>query len=159
MPSTGEWVMLAYRMRREPSSGRVTVWRKLRRLGALQIVDGLVTLPRDRRTQEQFEWLADAIIEAGGESSLWFSRPATAGQEGALRAQMSAAAAEDYRQLIGEVNQLLAINERIDRRTVARLTRELDRIRRRDYYPPPEKDRAVRAIERLAAVVAEDVGV
>jgi len=150
--------MLAYRLPREPSSGRVTVWRKLRRLGAVQIVDGLVTLPRDPRTQEQLEWLADQIIEAGGQSNLWFARPATAGEERALQAQMSAAAAEDYQALIAAINLTLSEKGSADRRTVARLTRELDRIRQRDYFPPAERERAVRALDRLTTVVAEDVG-
>jgi hypothetical protein len=52
-----EWVLLAYRMPREPSTPRITVWRKFRRLGAAQIVDGLLALPLDVRTKEQMEWL------------------------------------------------------------------------------------------------------
>lgn len=149
--------MLAYRMPREPSSGRVTLWRKLRRLGAVQIVDGLVALPRDARTQEQLEWLADEILEGDGQSSLWFARPATAGEERSLQAQMSAAVAEDYRALIATANVALAQEGAARRRTVARLTRELDRIRERDYFPPAERERAVRALERLAAHVTEAV--
>ena len=43
--STSEWVLLAYRIPREPSTPRISVWRKLRRLGAVQILDGLVGLP------------------------------------------------------------------------------------------------------------------
>ena len=38
-------VLLAYRLPREPSGPRVTVWRKLRRLGVAQVLDGLVALP------------------------------------------------------------------------------------------------------------------
>ena len=52
--------------RREPSTPRITVWRKLKRLGVAQIVDGLVALPLDARTKEQLEWIGDEILEAGG---------------------------------------------------------------------------------------------
>jgi hypothetical protein len=31
------WVMLAYRLPREPSTPRITVWRKLKRLGVAQL--------------------------------------------------------------------------------------------------------------------------
>ena len=41
----GEWVLLSYRLPREPSTPRIAVWRKLRRLGVAQISDGLVALP------------------------------------------------------------------------------------------------------------------
>jgi len=35
----GSWVMLAYRMPREPSTPRIVVWRRLRHLGVAQPVD------------------------------------------------------------------------------------------------------------------------
>src|SRR2546421_12267955 len=57
-----EWVLLAYRLPRDPSGPRVTVWRKLRRLGAVQLVDGLVALPADAATVEAFDWLADEVV-------------------------------------------------------------------------------------------------
>ena len=34
--TTREWVLLAYRIPREPSTPRISVWRKLRRLGAVR---------------------------------------------------------------------------------------------------------------------------
>ena len=69
-----EWVLLAYRLPREPSTPRIAVWRKLRRLGVAQVLDGLVALPADARTQEQLEWVADEIVDAGGEATLWVGR-------------------------------------------------------------------------------------
>jgi len=69
--SRAQWVLLAYRLPREPSTPRIATWRKLRRLGAAQLVDGLVALPLDNRNREQFEWLAGEIAEAGGDATLW----------------------------------------------------------------------------------------
>src|SRR6266511_2921251 len=59
MDARQQWVFLAYRLPREPSTPRIAVWRKLRRLGVVQLLDGLVVLPLDNRTREQLEWLAD----------------------------------------------------------------------------------------------------
>lgn len=50
-PRTGTWVLLSYRLPREPSTPRITIWRKLKRLGVAQISDGLVALPADARTR------------------------------------------------------------------------------------------------------------
>jgi hypothetical protein len=50
------WVLLVYRLPREPSRHRVAVWRKLRDLGAHYLQDG-VALPEDAVTREQLEWL------------------------------------------------------------------------------------------------------
>jgi hypothetical protein len=58
------WVMLVYRLPRTPSTPRINLWRKLRRLGVAQVVDGVVALPLDSRNREQFEWLPDEVVEA-----------------------------------------------------------------------------------------------
>ncbi|MBA2624523.1 MAG: hypothetical protein H0U89_02800 [Acidimicrobiia bacterium] len=39
----------------------------------------------------------------------------------------------------------------MDRRTLGRLQRELQRIGRRDFFPPPERDSGHAAVLRLAA--------
>ncbi|HZG95955.1 MAG TPA: Chromate resistance protein ChrB [Mycobacteriales bacterium] len=67
---TGDWVLLSYRLPREPSTPRITLWRQLRRLGVAQLGDGLVALPADARTREQLDWAAEAAIEAGGTASV-----------------------------------------------------------------------------------------
>jgi hypothetical protein len=148
---TGEWVMLAFRLPREPSTPRVTVWRKLRRLGVVQLLDGLVALPRYARTQEQLEWIADEVIEAGGEASIWFGRSGSAFQARALAARMAEAAAEEYAALIADAEAALHDEPATRRRTLARLRRELGRIAQRDHFPPPAAERAKWAIDRLAA--------
>ncbi|HCB58693.1 MAG TPA: chromate resistance protein, partial [Arthrobacter bacterium] len=70
-------MLLCYRLPREPSSPRVTLWRKLQRLGVAQLSDGLVALPADARTREHFDWIAAEVREAGGTAGLWLSQPAS----------------------------------------------------------------------------------
>lgn len=147
------WVFLAYRLPREPSTPRITVWRKLRRLGVVQVVDGLVALPLDARTREQLEWIAYEVVEAGGESSLWIAEAASARIERELAAQMSAAVAGEYATVIAEAESAADESLAHRRRTVARLRREMRRIRARDFFPPPEADLAAAAVEDLSAVV------
>ena len=38
----GRWVLLSYRIPREPSQPQIAVWRKLERLGVARLGDGLV---------------------------------------------------------------------------------------------------------------------
>src|SRR5256714_12839010 len=82
-----EWVLLAYRLPREPSTPRIGVWRKLRRLGAVQLVDGLVALPADAATIEAFDWLAEEVVEAGGQGGAVRAQPGAKRAHPALRAQ------------------------------------------------------------------------
>ena len=151
MPSRHLWVLLAYRLPREPSTPRITVWRRLRQLGAVQLGDGLVGLPHDERTREQLEWVAQFVEDAEGEASVWISEPTTAAQHRALAAQMQAAAAADYRTVI-EAARAARRGDAVSRgRTIARLRRTLERIKSRDFFPPPERRRAERAVAELAA--------
>jgi len=81
METSKQWVLLAYRLPREPSTPRITLWRKLKRLGAVQVLDSLAGLPFTPRTREQFEWLSQEVIEAGGEASVWLASPLSAAEE------------------------------------------------------------------------------
>lgn len=155
MSSTGEWVLLAYRLPREPSTPRIAVWRKLRRLGAVQLLDGLVALPCDPRTKEHLEWIADEVVEAGGEANIWLARPSTKAQERALAAQIADAVEREYDAVIEEAAAGLTADPSARKRTVARLRRDVSRIRQRDHFPKRGYERATSAIERLASKVAD----
>jgi len=151
------WVLLAYRLPREPSTPRSALWRRLRRLGAVQVLDGLAALPLDARNREQLEWLADEVVEAGGEATIWVAELGSAAQERELAAGMAEAVAADYRALIEEMVAARDQPPGQRRRTLARLRRELRRIRARDHFPPAERELAQRALDELASVVEERV--
>ena len=151
-------MLLAYRLPREPSSPRIALWRKLKRLGTAQILDGLVALPLDNNTREQLEWLAEEVVEAGGEATVWLADLPSAAQETAVAATMTAQVATDYRELIVEAERSAAEEPGgQQKRTLARLRRELRRIHARDYFPPPEREAAHQAVEALAATVGEPI--
>jgi Protein ChrB, N-terminal len=145
-----EWVLLAYRLPREPSTPRITLWRKLRRLGAVQLVDGLVALPADPKAIEAFDWLADEVVEANGEAWTWRGRAGSKAQEHALRERMAAAIADEYRALLAEAK---AARSEPTRRTVERLRRELHNVESRDHVAPKEREQARRAITRLVDAI------
>jgi hypothetical protein len=143
-----QWVLLAYRLPREPSTPRITLWRELRRLGVAQISDGLVAVPLDARTKERLEWLAQDVGEHRGEATIWVGQPGSAAQERALIARMSASIRAEY-EAVMEVARSTDADEGPSRRTLARLRRELRRIGLRDYFPGRPRERAAAAVERL----------
>jgi hypothetical protein len=148
-----EWVLLAYRLPREPSTPRISVWRKLRRLGAVQLVDGLVALPASARNQEQFDWLADEVLDAGGEAWTFAATPGSKDQQRLLGARMTEAVREEYRSLLEETEAVLATGDRPGRRTVERIRRELRQIETRDPFGAKDRADARRAVERLTALL------
>jgi hypothetical protein len=151
--SRSRWVLLAYHLPREPSTPRIALWRKLRRLGTVQLQDGLVALPLDARTREQLEWLAEEVTDAGGQADIWLAEPATAALERVLTKRMAAAVATDYQAVTQAAQAARSLPPGPRRRTVGRLRRELRRIALRDHFPPPERDQARTAVTELAATL------
>jgi hypothetical protein len=145
-----DWVLLAYRLPREPSTPRIALWRRLRRLGALQLQDGLVALPLGERTREHFEWLAEEIGDSGGDAALWIASPTLAEQEQQLEDRLEERAAAEYRRVTEAAKAALGEPETRRRRNVAQLRRTLQGIRGRDYLGSPEREDAERAVELLA---------
>ena len=151
-------MLLAYRLPRDPSTPRSALWRKLRRLGAVQVLDGLAALPLDARNRELLEWLADEVAESGGEATIWVGERASAAQERELASRMANGVAAEYRALIADASAAREERAGRRRRTLGRLRRELRRIRARDHFPPAERALAQQEVEELAALVEEPVG-
>jgi hypothetical protein len=133
------------------------VWRKLERLGVARLLDSLVALPRDSRTQEQLEWLAEEITDAGGEATVWFAMPGSRAQQRDLSTTMTRRVAQEYRDLIHSATEAETMTPAARRRTLARLQRELRAVEARDYFSPPERERARRVLLRLTSTVEASV--
>jgi hypothetical protein len=151
MSQNGDWVLLAYRLPRVPSTPRSAVWRKLKRLGVAQLGDGLVALPADARTREQLEWIAEEVSDNGGEAALWLGRPLDTSARAAIMTRMTASVAAEYDAVAAQAAAARTADAAARRRTMARLRRELHRIQARDYFATPNHETARRAIEDLAA--------
>jgi hypothetical protein len=147
----GTWALLSYRLPREPSTPRIALWRKLRRLGVAQLADGLVALPADARTREQLDWLAEEVVDAGGTAGVWLAQPTTAAQERELAACMAAARAAEYAAISAGAEAAAALGPGERARAQRQLRAQLRRIRRRDYFPPAERDAARAAVEALTS--------
>jgi hypothetical protein len=78
------WLLFLYKVPHEPSSHRVYIWRKLKRLGAVSLHDAAWALPLTPRSLEQLQGLAVEVAELGGDSLLWEARLAVGRQDEAL---------------------------------------------------------------------------
>jgi hypothetical protein len=153
-----EWTLLAYRVPREPSTPRIAVWRKLKKLGVAQIGEGLVALPADARTTEALEWVADDVLDAGGAATIWQARLTSRTSERELIASLAAARSAEYQALADRAEAALAAtmpSHAEGMRRLRPLRRELRAIQRRDFFPPPARQRAQEALKTLAAHVRQ----
>ncbi len=142
-------MLLSHRLPREPSTPRITVWRKLKRLGVAQISDGLVALPADARTREQIDWIAEEIVDNGGTAAVWLAQPASLKQERELARAMAEARAAEYTAVLEEATRAAGLPDTDKQRVRRKLRAELRRIHRRDYFPPQQRNAAIRAVNAL----------
>jgi len=153
-----DWVLLAYRLPRLPSTPRSAVWRKLKRLGVAQLGDGLVALPADARTREQLEWIAEEVTDHGGEATLWLGQPLGTGARSAIITRMAKAIDRDYDAVTAEATTSAELEPPARRRTLIRLRREMRRIQARDYFGSEHGETARQALELLAASQPSQAG-
>ena len=147
------WVLLAYRVPREPSTPRIAIWRRLRRLGVAQIGDGLVAIPADARTREALEWVADDVLEASGTATLWQAQLTSRSAEGQVIAGMATARAAEYDALAAKAKAALGAGTAAGLSRLRLLRRELRGVQRRDFFPPPQRQLAQTAVKSLAEQV------
>jgi hypothetical protein len=152
----GEWVLLTYRLPREPSAPRLALWRKLKRLGVAQLSDGLVALPADARTREQLEWAAEEVEEAGGTAGVWVARPASRALEREVAGPMNAARGAEYREIAEQAAEALDMGPAECRQVQRRLRAQMRRVERRDFFRPPERERTRVALRDLARQATTD---
>lgn len=120
------WMLLVYNVPNKPTSSRLFVWRKLKKLGALLLHDSVWVLPATSHTREQLRWLASEIAELKGEATVWEARQILAADEEKLITRFDAAVAGWYRQLLADVKR--------KHHDLAAISRRYQQVRAQDYF-------------------------
>jgi hypothetical protein len=162
------WVLLSYRLPREPSRLRLAVWRRLKRLGAIVLHDAVWLLPGDAKAREAFEWLAEEIEEQGGTAYIWEATSLGSAQEHTITAQFRAEADERYGAIAESAEALRhlatrrrpASRPRLEqaRRQLAGLERALRLEARRDHFRASGRRRAEEAVRGAIGALPETPG-
>jgi ChrB-like protein len=146
MPAATAWLLLLYKVPSEPTARRVSIWRKLKRLGAILLHDAAWVLPDTPRTREQFQWLAAEIVEMGGEAHLWESRAALAGQDDLLTRQFVEQAEAAYQAVRDGLKQ--------EERDLGALALQYQQTRQKDFFKSRLGQEVYQAL--LAAQAGDD---
>jgi hypothetical protein len=157
------WLTLAYSLPKGPSSRRVALWRRLRRLGALGGPGGLYLLPDAPENLESLQWLAEEIRQTGGEAWVTRAERAAGVADAELRRRFSAARDEDWARLEERASALErpakgkapAKKRQARIELLRRLRREHGEVLRLDFFPSGRGrtlagrlDRLERALDR-----------
>jgi hypothetical protein len=134
------WLLLLYKIPRQPSALRVSIWRKMKQTGALLIHDSAWALPENERTLEHFRWLCEEIVEMGGEARMFRCEPV--GQDD-LAEKMLEQVEREFRQILSELRGKAASLESLSKR--------YQQASARNYLHSPLQQKVRRALERRMA--------
>jgi hypothetical protein len=141
------WLLLIYTVPAQPSRKRATVWREIKKLGAVYLRDGVCILPEQPGTMSNLRSLANRIEEMNGQACLVERAQFDAERVEAIKAQFQAARAEEYGEISREAEELLAhIARETEHRDftyaeveeleqdLSKLKRWTEQVRERDYF-------------------------
>jgi hypothetical protein len=101
-----EWLMFSYWLPPEPSRKRVSVWRQLKKIGALSTGAGWL-LPNTDPFSKNFSELARNVEEMGGTANLYLVNHFTEEQEQRTIAKFQQEREKEYSELIAECHKAL----------------------------------------------------
>jgi hypothetical protein len=145
-----KWLVLAWRLPTGVSTPRVTVWRRLRRLGAVPLTPGAAIVPFSEGLLEQFDWIAEGIADEGGDAWVLPVGELPEADEARITRQSLADRAQEYRQLEAVASHLSEEAPVQDRARRA-LDRRLRKVIARDHFGPAERATAVEAVARVVS--------
>ncbi len=130
------WLLIVYRIPREPTSARVYAWRKLTQLGAVALQDAVWIVPASDCNREQFQWIAAEINELGGEVSLFDSNLLMTSADPTLRERFEAPVREAYEEILTSLKRR--------KPDLTALSKKYQQLKQRDFFlcPLGEKVRA-----------------
>lgn len=119
------WLLLLVRLPATHSVERVSIWRKLKKSGAIQIQTSTYVLPDDPPRYETFQWLTKHIRDAGGDATLVRAKEIDGFSHEKLIELFNNARAREYALLRQMLRPFLTSAKR-----TSKLEGKLDRIRK-----------------------------
>jgi hypothetical protein len=142
---SSKWVVLTWRLPSGSSTPRVTTWRTLQRMGAALLTPGAAVVPYSEDLLEQTEWLAERIVESGGEAWVLPVSELRERDEAEIRARVRSAREEEYDFLRTKARS------RLTNRGVVALEHRYRSVVARDHFRAAGRGRARRAIDKARA--------
>ena len=135
------WLLLLYSLPTGQKTERVAIWRRLKKMGAVQIKTSTYLLPDEPAQYEQFQWLAQQIRDYGGDSTLVRAQEIEGLTSEKAVAMFNEARARDYVELRRCLQSFIGRRKKMDAEEAAaglgRLTRQFREIRAVDFFDSP----------------------
>jgi len=132
------WLLLLFSLPTNRNTERVAVWRRLKKMGAVQIKTSTYLLPDEPAQYEQFQWLAQQIRDYEGDSTLVRAQEIEGLTKEKVIAMFNDARAKDYAELRKSLQGFIGRRKKIDAEIAGaeleRLTRQFREIREVDFF-------------------------
>jgi len=132
------WLLLLYSLPTNRNTERVAVWRRLKKMGAVQIKTSTYLLPDDPAQYEQFQWLAKQIRDYGGDSTLVRAQEIEGLTKEKVVSLFNAARDREYAALRKALQSFIARQRKSDAEFAAaqleRFTRQFRELRQIDFF-------------------------
>ena len=154
MSGSENWLLLLYRLPTQHSSVRVSLWRQLKKSGALPFTTSASLLPDSTDHYERFHWFAQQVRDAGGEATLIRVTDVEGVSHADLVRQFNEARAKDYDVLTADLTKLIAANKRKADESfptdLEKLVRQFEEIRKVDFFGCPRAQDAQMLLQRAS---------
>jgi hypothetical protein len=139
--TANSWLLLLFSLPTNRNTERVAVWRRLKKMGAVQIKTSTYHLPDEPAQYEQFQWLAKQIRDYGGDSTLVRAHEIEGLTKERVIAIFNDARAKDYGELRKSLQSFIARQKKMDAEEAGseleRLTRRFREVRAVDFFDSP----------------------
>ena len=141
MITASSWLLLLFSLPTNRNTERVAVWRRLKKMGAVQIKTSTYLLPDEPAQYEQFQWLAQQIRDYGGDSTLVRAQEIEGLSKEKVIAMFNEARAKGYGELRKSLQGFITRRKKMDAEGGAselqRLMRQFREIRAVDFFDSP----------------------
>ncbi|MBA4138312.1 MAG: hypothetical protein C0518_13450 [Opitutus sp.] len=155
------WLLLLYALPARQGSSRVSLWRQLKRSGAIALKTSTYLLPDEPVHQERFQWLAQQVRESGGDATLIHATDIEGITDEEIVRMFNRARAADYEAFVADLGAVIAANRRKPGESFAtdleRFAARLEEIRQIDYFDAPPAEEARMQLERARHLHAKRV--
>ncbi len=147
-----KWLLLLYGLPARQSAERVSLWRKLKKFGALQLKTSAYVLPDQPAHFERFQWLAKQVRDDGGESTLIRVTEIEGLSSEELARMFNDARAQDYGELMKALTRFINRNRKgrpaSFETDLDKFNRRFNEIREIDYFDCPNTHDAQMLLNR-----------
>lgn len=161
-----EWLLLTYKLPPEPARKRVSVWRKLKGMGAIYLQGGVCLLPKTDDHLRRLKVLENEIAEAEGEALLLATVGLDQKQQDKIVARFNAERDEEYKEFIEKCvafEEEIAEETRVQHFTFAELGENeqelmkfkswIEKIQKLDFCKAPRAGEAAERLLRSEAIL------